>query len=235
MNRRMYALMLVLMIPGPAAAQTPAPVGTSASAAASNEPLPRWDTAGFLGWRGVRIQDTEYNYERWDARFVYGATAGYYWTTNVKLEVDFSGTAPSRYYTYEQHFIEGVTYPLFVNSDHRTVTASLGGLVIYQFFENASFHPFLGAGARWMTARDRITTQRQSQVIRRTPDGPYEVVVISQAETRNHTDNDARAQMIAGFKAYPGERLFFRTDVQWSVGSGRFRDVALRIGVGVDF
>ena len=73
-NRRMYALLLVLMIPGPAAAQAPG------GASASDEPLPRWDTTGFLGWRGTRVDETEYNTSRWDARFVYGGTVGYYWT-----------------------------------------------------------------------------------------------------------------------------------------------------------
>lgn len=233
---RMYALLLVLlvlMLPGPAAAQAPA--GGSSAAAAADEPLPRWDTTGFFGWRGTRVDQTEYNSSRWDGRLVYGGTAGYYWTTNLKLEVDLSGTSPSTYDTYESRQIAGVTYPLFIRSDHRTVTASLGGSVIYQFFENASFHPFVGAGGGWMSIRERVTTARQSQVVSRGPNGPYDVVVISEAQTGHRNDSEAMALIVTGFKAYPGERVFFRSDMQWSIGAGRFREVTWRLGVGVDF
>ena len=90
--RRMYALLLVLIIPGTAAAQTP--TAPPASASAAEEVLPRWDTTGFVGWRGTRVDDDEYNSRRWDARLFYGGTLGYYWTTNLKLELDVSATAP---------------------------------------------------------------------------------------------------------------------------------------------
>ena len=62
-----------------------------------------------------------------------------------------------------------MTYPFFARSDHRVVTASFGGTLIYQFFENAGFHPFLGAGAGVITTRDRISRERQSQVLFRGP------------------------------------------------------------------
>jgi hypothetical protein len=237
--RGLYALSLVLlvlfvlMIPGPAAAQQPAKPAASASDAV--EPLPRWDTTGFIAWRGTRVVETDPSRRRWDARLVYGGTAGYYWTTNLKLEVEVSGTAPSDYYTFEPHLIDGVGYPLYIRSDHSTVTGSFGGRVIYQFFENVSFHPFVGAGAGWITARDRITTPRQSQPVRRTPDGPIEVVVISELQTRHRSESDAFGQMIAGFKTYPGERWFLRSDVQWSVGASRFHEITWHLGVGVDF
>jgi opacity protein-like surface antigen len=232
--RRMLVVLLVLMIPGAAAAQTPAGAPASASAsAAEDEPLPRWDTTGFLGWRGTRV-DEEYNYRRWDSRFAYGGTLGYYWTTNLKLELEVSATSPSRFDTYEPHTVGGLAYPVFVRSDHRNVTASFGGLVIYQFFENASFHPFIGGGVAVQTIRERIDTERQSQTISRAPN-VFEVIVISEAQTEHHDQTDALGQIVSGFKAYPNERWFFRTDVQWSAGAGRFRDITWRLGVGVDF
>jgi hypothetical protein len=218
-----------------AAAQPSTPAAPAAPAPAVEESLPRWDTFGFIGWRGARGEDTYYSSYRWDARFAYGGAAGYYWTTNLKLEVDVSGTTPSRFYEYRQREYPGAPYPLFFRTEHRVVTGSLGGTLIYQFFENASFHPFLGAGVGVITIRDRVTTERQSQVFSRTPGGPVEVVVIAEAETHDRTDNLGRGLIVAGFKAYPGERVFFRSDVQWSTGSRDGRDVTWRLGVGVDF
>lgn len=227
MNRRLPVLLLLLMLPGTAIAQPAAPPPTE-------EPLPRWDTSGFIGWRGARFEDTEYNSGRWDARFVYGGTLGYYWTTNLKLEVDVSGTSPSNYRTYESHTIEGVGYPLFIGTDHRITTASFGGLAIYQFFENVGFHPFVGAGGGVAAIRERVITQRQTQVIRRGPD-VFDVVVVSEEQTSHHDRSEGFGQVIAGFKAYPGERLFFRSDAVWSASSGGFREFTWRLGFGVDF
>jgi hypothetical protein len=240
-NRRMCRMhvllaLLVWMIPSPAAAQAPAQAPAGASAAAAAEPLPRWDTTGFFGWRGTRrIEPTDYNPSRWDSRFVYGGAAGYYWTPNLKLEAEFEATAPSTYDTYASHQVPGAAYPFFIRSEHRATTASLGGSVIYQFFENVSFHPFVGGGARWMAIRERITTARQTQVISRGPNGPYDVVVISEEQSRQRDDSEALGQIIAGFKAYPGERVFFRSDVRWAVGAKRLHDLTWRLGVGVDF
>jgi len=230
---RIYALLMVSLIPGAAAAQTP-PAAPPASATAG-EPLPRWDAALFLGWRGTRISETEYYSDRWDGRMVYGGTAGYYWTTNLKLELDVSATPRSGYDTYEPRQFAGVSYPFYVRTDHRETTATVSGLVIYQFFENVGFHPFVGGGAGFMTSRERITTARQSQVVSRGPNGPFDVVVISEAETRQENESDAVGQIVTGFKAYPGERWFFRTDVQWSIGADRLHDVSWRIGFGMDF
>lgn len=245
--RRMYPLLSVLpvwlvsMMPVPASAQAPAtasapPAASAAAAAAAAEPMPRWDTMGFFGWRGTRrIEPTEYNTNRWDARWVYGGTAGYYWTTNLKVEAEFSGSAPSTYDSYRSHQVAGAAYPFYIRSEHRATTASIGGSVIYQFFDNVGFHPFVGGGARWMAIRERIFTPRQTQTISRGPSGPFDVVVITEGESRQRDDSEALGQIITGFKAYPGERLFFRTDVQWSIGRDRLHDVTWRLGVGVDF
>ena len=93
----------------------------------AEEPLPRWDAFGFIGWRGARIDENDYySANRWDARFVYGGTAGYYWTTNLKLEVDVSATSPSRFDTYEQHtrstarLSASSSAPITASSRHRS-------------------------------------------------------------------------------------------------------------------
>jgi hypothetical protein len=221
----------------PAARSAPAAAEAAEAVEAAEEaPLPRWDTFAFFGWRGSRIDNEEYLSNRWDGRFVYGGTAGYYVTPNIKVEADLSLTSPSRFYQLQQVPWPGASYPFFARSDHRVVTASLGGTLIYQFFENASFHPFLGIGAGVITSRDRISRERQSQVLYRGPGFAQEVVVIAEAEMpHSRTDHHGRGVLVAGFKTYPGERVFFRSDVQWALGSGRDREISWRLGFGVDF
>jgi opacity protein-like surface antigen len=205
------------------------------SASSAEDPLPRWDAFAFIGWRGAHIEDSFYTSGRWDGRFVYGGTAGYYLTPNLKAEVDVSLTPSSRYYEHQPRTVAGSPYPLYVRFDHRVVTAAVGGLVIYQFFENASFHPFVGVGAGLLRIRDTITTDRQIQTFQRTPTSPPEVILLAEEETRRRTDSLGRGLLVAGFKAYPGERVFFRMDAQWSPSSGLARDISWRLGVGVDF
>jgi hypothetical protein len=237
-NRRtsiapLLSLGLLLMGAVAAAAQPPPPAAPGPSA--SEEALPRWDAFGFIGWRGATFDSSYFSGNQWDARFVYGGIAGYYLTPNLKLEADVSATSPSRFIEYEQVPVQGQTYPSFVPSEHRTVTASVGGLVIYQFFENASFHPFLGAGAGLIAIRERIRTERQTQTIQRTPNGPREEIVLAEASTVSLDDHHGRGLLVVGFKAYPGERWFFRTDVQWTPGAGRDREISWRLGAGLDF
>jgi hypothetical protein len=240
-NRRtsiapVLSLGLLLMGAAAAAAQTPPAAAPAPPASAgAEEPLPRWDAFGFIGWRGASYDSNYFSGDRWDARFVYGGAAGYYLTPNLKLEADVSGTSPSRFTEYIQVPVEGQQYPSFVPSEYRTVTASLGGLVIYQFFENASFHPFVGAGAGVIAIRDTIRTDRRTQTIRRTPNGPFEEIVLSEASSRSDSHHHGRGLLLVGFKTYPGERWFFRTDVQWTPGGGREREISWRLGAGLDF
>jgi Outer membrane protein beta-barrel domain len=222
-----------LLMAAAAAAQTPGPAAPAPAAA--EEPLPRRDAFFYIGWRGATFDSNYFSGFEWDARLAYGATGGYYLTPNLKLEADVSGTSPSRFTEYTERPVEGQTYPSFYPSEHRAVTASFRGLVIYQFFENASFHPFLGAGAGVITTRERVFTPRQVQTFSRGPNSPPTPIVIVEERTENRTDHATRGLVIAGFKAYPGERWFFRTDVQWTPGVGLNRDITWRLGAGLDF
>jgi opacity protein-like surface antigen len=232
-KRLMLVLLLLLMIPSAAAAQTPA--GPAAPASAGDEPLPRRDVFGFIGWRGSSYDSNYFSGNQWDARFVYGGAAGFYFTPNLKLEADLSATTTSRFTEYQQQPVEGQAYPSFFPTEHRAISASAGALVIYQFFENASFHPFLGAGAGVITTRDRIYTPRQTQTITRPPPGPPVVIVVTEEQRFTRTDHDVRGLLLVGFKAYPSERWFFRTDVQWTPATGHDREISWRLGLGVDF
>jgi outer membrane protein W len=235
-RRRIIAPLLSLgfLLMGAAAAAAQAPRPAAPAPPAAEEAVPRRDAFFFIGWRAATFDSSYFSGYEWDARFAYGGTAGYYLTPNFKLEADVSGTSPSRFTEYTERQIEGQPLPGFYPSEHRVVTASFGGLALYQFFENASFHPFLGAGASVITTRDRIFTPRQTRTIT-APNRPPEVIVLAE-ETREHrTDHHGRALVIAGFKAYPGERWFFRTDVQWTPNSGVKREISWRLGGGLDF
>jgi opacity protein-like surface antigen len=209
---------------------------SSVQAQEPQEPLPRWDATGVLGWRGLRVTGDEYVYQDWDARFVVHGSVGYYWTPNVKTELEVGAITQSEFQTFEQRQVTGSTYPPFVRTEHRETGFPISARVLYQFGENQFFHPFVGGGVAYDRMRDDEVTPEQTfnSGVRR-PDGTFEPVLNVPRSARIETHRDTRGVIILGFKAYASERGFMRTDVLWSIGSPDRRYVSWRIGAGMDF
>jgi hypothetical protein len=163
-----------------------------------------------------------------------GGTVGYYLTPHLKPEIDVGGTGTTRYQTWREISVPGQQYPGYVTTDHRATAASVAGHLLYQFGENAYFHPFVGAGAALLATRDRQHTPLQHHTVRR-PDGTFQEVLIAEPSDATTTTRDGAGLVIIGFKAYPSERTFMRSDLQWTLGSPRQRYVSWRIGIGMDF
>jgi hypothetical protein len=191
----------------------------------------RWDAAAQVTWLGEQRQDRLNQWDRWFNVASGGGIVGYYWTSHFKTEFDISTSTEGETYSIEPILLPGATVPLFLQRDHeyRITTASAG--LIGQFFENAWFHPFVGAGIELIREREHVETA--------VPIGPPRdprapaIIPVPQSETRERYG--ARPYLATGFKAYVSESAFIRTDIRTSWSSDGLAALAWRSGVGVDF
>ena len=108
--------------------------------------LPRWDVAGHVGWLGVNKSNTAPGWNQWYDVASFGSSLGFSWTHNVKIELDVSTTTKGDLFVQEQFLVPGESTPRFRFGEQRFRSTSIGGGLVYQFYENRWFHPFLGAG-----------------------------------------------------------------------------------------
>jgi outer membrane protein W len=205
---------LLLALAAEAGAQTSAPVS-------------RADLSGAIAWLNVNKSELD-AYDNWVNRAVYGGAAfGWYWTDNLKTEVDGGVSSKVDRDVYSASFVDGrqtITESIF---RFRTARVAVGQT--YQFFRNVWFHPYVGAGVdlTWETI-DRedesvlVFVPPQSSIVR---------------EPRVHprsTDLHTRPFATVGFKTYVSQRSFFRSDLKL-VFKGGLDEVLLRFGLGIDF
>ena len=138
------------------AAQEPTPAVTLLPASAS-----RWDVSAHVVWLGERRPDPSIRWDQWFNVASGGGLVGYYWTPHLKTEFDISTSSEGERYSVEHIAIPGITTVLPLQRDHefRVTTGSAG--VIGQFFDNAWFHPFVGAGVELIREREHIETSLQ--------------------------------------------------------------------------
>ncbi len=191
---------------------------------------PRWDISAHVTWLGERRPNDLVQWDQWFNVASGGAIVGYYWTSHFKTEFDVSTSSEGDTYSFDLIAPPGSATILPLQRDHhfRVTTASAGA--IGQLFENAWFHPFVGAGLEIVREREHIET---SLPIGLTRDPRMPSIPDFQPETRERYG--ARPYLATGFKAYVSERAFIRTDIRTSWSSGGLAALAWRSGVGVDF
>jgi hypothetical protein len=201
---------------GEAAAQTPAP-------------LVRGDVAGSVGWLSAKtIIDPPGGHTDWHSSLFGAGSAGWYWTDNLKTEIDAGGGTRATAYRYRAITIDG--RPNYLASETTFGRRTIGISQQYQFFRNAWFHPHVAAGAHltW----ERATEHYQAVV---TLDSPSGGRVLVPARTEGpHTVMTIRPFVATGFKAYTTRRVFFRSDLRVAFHAGA-DEALLRFGFGVDF
>jgi hypothetical protein len=127
------ALAAVFLSAGEAAAQT-APA------------LVHGDVAGMVGWLRARTTDASPgDYADWHSSLFGAASAGWYWTENLKTETDVGAGTRATAYRYRQITIDG--RQSYLASETTFARRTLGISQQYQFFRNAWFHPHVAAGA----------------------------------------------------------------------------------------
>jgi hypothetical protein len=212
------ATLLVTVVPA-AQAQTLQP----------GRPVSRADLTGALAWLNVNKAGLD-EYDDWYNRGLYGgAGLGWYWTDNLKTEVDggFSTRVEREVYNFE--LVGG--RPTTSESTFHFTTRRVAISQQYQFYRNVWFHPFVTAGVDF-------TWEKTEQ-----EDGPVTVFDNAARQTlvlREEVVHPTRTELLTrpfaafGFKAYMTPRSFFRSDMKL-VFRGGLDEVLMRFGFGVDF
>jgi opacity protein-like surface antigen len=199
----------------------------------SRAPLSRGDVHFVLGWQNLhKAQQPEDRYSNdWiNGIFFGGAGAGWYWTDNLKAQVDIGGGTRGHQYRFVPIVVGGVS----TGAQSSRLTVQRQSVAVsqqYQFFRNQWFHPHVGAGvdlARETTREEHDPvfffdpiTRVSRQVSPALTEGPDHRFI-------------ARPFAEAGFKAYMTRRAFFTSDARLIFKSG-VDEVLFRLGFGVDF
>lgn len=220
MNSRILAALVVA-----ASLMTSAAIAQERVALALTPPdAPRWDVALNAGWLGGNKSEVAPAWDDWYDAASVGASAGYYWTPHLKLELDLATTTNGGIYQQDVIFVP-VTY--VETREHEFRTTSLAGGLTYQFLENRWFHPFVSGGLAVVHERDRLDLSYPAPRPPGTSTPP--------PSTSHTTTVSARPFAALGFKAYASPRVFFRTDLQLTASSREVESVSWRGGIGFDF
>ncbi len=195
-----------------------------------NDPS-RWDFATHVGWVGGNKSEIAPDWNNWYDTASIDVSGGYYWTRHLKLELDVSTTAAAGMFVDERVLLPGDSFPYYRQREHTFRTTSATAGMVYQFFENSSFHPFVGGGIAVVHERERTGVAQPLVFFR----DPQTRVVLPPPDPFERESTDARPFAMFGFKAYGSERVFFRTDMRVSASTRQAERVAWRAGVGFDF
>lgn len=193
---------------------------------------PAWDVSAFVGWRAVRYRP--FGYAQFSNRTHAGLTAGYYWTSHVKTEAEIGWSSQSRLQAGHpvDYDIPGLSYRPMIWTEHAVQDTAVISLIgLYQFGEDAMFHPNVGVGVEMARTRDQTMTPPQSV----SPGGGRpDVVLVPERQTATDTRVTAHALVTAGFKYYATPRLFLRADLRGAMGKTP-GNISGRFGLGFDF
>ncbi|MGE5361267.1 MAG: hypothetical protein ACM3NQ_19800 [Bacteroidales bacterium] len=227
-------VLLLLMSGRHGAAQTPS----------GDVPVPdlkKWDAAGTIGWHlhAVDAPAATPGYGGYDYRvssFYAGVSVGRYWTEHLKTEFEVArgGTV---HFSYGEPYAGGSTYPYgpYVYARDTVTETQVTAEQAYQFFHNAWFHPFVGAGV--VAARESHAMNRPAQQVPIYSAGyPSTItgVVDVPAASSTRVTWKAHPFVATGFKAYVSYHAFFRADFRVAFNSGVQATLA-RVGFGLDF
>jgi hypothetical protein len=194
---------------------------------------PRWDLTGAAGlFAGGRPVPEAATYgDDWFESVQGGVIVGRHLTTNLKIQVEATGSTAGSRYISRPITVPGAAYPQWLTSEVRNSVTSAGAVVAWQFRENEWVHPFVEAGVTVDVDRVRLLTPEQFSY-GDSRGAPPERIADAQSDDR--TTTRAHPVIGGGAKLYFNQRAFVRTDARVTLGSG-YQNLAVRAGVGFDF
>jgi hypothetical protein len=203
-------------------------VGAREASGQTGARLVRGDLSGTAGWLSAEtVINSPYDSKDWHSSLFGTVSAGWYWTDNLKTEIDVGAGTQATAYRFEYVVIDG--RQTYRNSDYTFSRRVLGISQQYQFFRNAWFHPHVAAGANltW----ERSTARFHTALVGDLGDPRGLPAPGIEGPTTTAT---VRPFVATGFKAYMSPRSFFRTDLRVRFHGGP-DETQLRFGFGIDF
>jgi hypothetical protein len=203
--------------------------GARETSAQTGPSLPRADLSGTAGWllAGTAIYEPR-DSKDWRNSLFGAVSTGWYWTDNLKTEIDVGAGAQAAGYRFQYVVVNG--RPTYRNSDYTFSRRILGLSQQYQFFRNAWFHPHVAVGANLTWER---STEHFSSVF--VGDLPGDPRALPPTTTEGpETTFTVRPFVATGFKAYMTPRSFFRSDLRLRFDRG-LDETQVRFGFGIDF
>jgi hypothetical protein len=200
----------------PVSAQTPAPS------------VVRPDFAVAVGWLNGNKGEFDSNNDWYNRSLQIAGSVGWYWTEHLKTELEGSVSNRARLYISREEQFNGIRS--HVSGDLSVSTRRLSLSQLYQFGENAWFHPHLAAGVDFNWEHTSLFDYDVYQYLANRPPS----IVRPATRHPDRTDLHVRPFIGAGFKGYLSPRAFFRSDLR-IVAAERVEDVIVRFGFGMDF
>jgi len=194
---------------------------------------PRWDVNLNAGIFGHRPGDFDDRYNNWYTEGRYAASIGYYWTENLKTELEFAHSGEGDRYVQEAVRVPrtGALHSVPVEAFDRLQQTSLR--MVWQFGNNTWVHPYVNAG--YVLDADRQS--RRSPVTYSYPGDPRTVPpILVQPEISSGPDIEYRSgvSLGAGSKFYVAPAAYINTGVQWTY-TRPAKTITFYSGFGVEF
>ena len=197
--------------------------------AQTTTPQPRFE-AGFTGGV-VEARPSAVNapyYDDWYTNGRVAGSVGYYWTRNLKTELEHAWSGKGSRFIQDSVRIGGVQYPTYFEEFHQLQQTSVR--VVWQFLDNAWVHPYVSAGAVIDTWRRHAQAPAQYQGSVNNP-----VLVRAEITTARRTDMRGGVTLGGGAKFYMTRRAFFNAGGLVTYAKPETGTLNLVAGFGFDF
>lgn len=223
--RRISCIFAILLTASAAHAQSTATV--------ASPDVPRWDVNLNAGIFGHRPGDFDERYNNWYSEGRYAASIGYYWTENLKTELEFAHSGEGNRYVQEEVRIPrtGALHSVPVEAFNRLQQTSLR--MVWQFGNNTWVHPYVNAG--YVLNADRL--RRRSPVTYSYPGDPRivpPILVRPEINSGPDVEYHSGASVGAGSKFYVTPAAYINTGVQWTY-TRPAKTITFFSGFGVEF
>jgi hypothetical protein len=220
------ALLIVLLSVTPVSAQKVDSQGV---------PYRAWDVDAAFGFLSSEQSDlggppADWG-DNWEPAWMVSFDLGRYWSSHLKTEAGVAHLSQARYYAQEP--ILGANGAqvgqILSNTQVQQTQVTLAGT--YQFLDNTFAHPYVSVGARvGLLDFERIRSRYLYPV-----SGSSLPIVPQPVEETHGLDVRVRPFVAAGTKSYFSERVFMRPEMAIAFDGQGITQLALRLGLGIDF